>query len=62
MGLPKSLKTAFICVMAENKVTKENEYHEHKEGDIVKYTFDDIQNILNEWSKTKSPVWQDSCQ
>ena len=50
---PKSMRNAFIRVSAENHVKSDSKYHEYHGGDIVKYSFEQICQLLNDWAQTK---------
>ncbi len=49
----RPMRTAFIRVSAENHITKDNEKLGLKEGDVVKYTLEEILAIIDEWQRTK---------
>ena len=49
----KTFRNGFIRVSAENHVTMDNIVLGVRAGDVVRYTKEDIQRILEDWKKTK---------
>ena len=50
---PKSMRNAFIRISEENHVNQDSAYHNYHKGDVVKYSFEQICQSLNEWSQSK---------
>ena len=55
--LPKTMKTAFICVRARNVVTETSEFHDWQVGDEVEYSFEEIKATLEEWATQKKMTY-----